>query len=289
MALERKRPQAMDYSAEGPASSSSARARSVANSRTPVYAPYRTESPPASAYFSHFDGDHHHDPLPTRPDTDAHFAYSTTLRRHTLEGPLGLPPAQPGQGISSLGELRTVVETEGARGVWDRTVGRIIAAFSDRDQYERLPTHREDTHTQKESASARFAHCSVQVRHVLRGTSPQSTDRAKDTLAYFSTSATTGLSASVIPALLATHGYNEFTVATPEPLLVKFAKTIYENPLILLLCGSAVVSAVMGNIDDAVSITVAVLIVLTGESASRIEANVLRETPSVLATVSHPT
>ena len=51
----------------------------------------------------------------------------------------------------------------------------------------------------------------------------------------------------------------------PEPLLIKFAKTIYENPLILLLRGSAGVSAVMGNIDDAVSITVAVLIVLTGE------------------------
>jgi hypothetical protein len=34
--------------------------------------------------------------------------------------------------------------------------------------------------------------------------------------------------------------------------------------LILLLCGSATISALMGNIDDAVSITVAVLIVLTG-------------------------
>ena len=65
--------------------------------------------------------------------------------------------------------------------------------------------------------------------------------------------------------LLQTHGYNEFSVDAPEPLLIKFAKTIYENPLILLLCGSAGVSAVMGNIDDAVSITVAVLIVLTGE------------------------
>ncbi len=65
--------------------------------------------------------------------------------------------------------------------------------------------------------------------------------------------------------LLQTHGYNEFSVDAPEPLLVKFAKTIYENPLILLLCGSAAVSTVMGNIDDAVSITVAVLIVLTGE------------------------
>lgn len=47
-------------------------------------------------------------------------------------------------------------------------------------------------------------------------------------------------------------------------MLLKFAKTIYESPLILLLCGSASVSAIMGNIDDAVSITVAVLIVLTG-------------------------
>lgn len=65
------------------------------------------------------------------------------------------------------------------------------------------------------------------------------------------------------------HGYNEFSVSTPEPLLLKFAKTIYESPLILLLCGSATVSAIMGNIDDAVSITIAVLIVLTGKSRGR--------------------
>ena len=86
----------------------------------------------------------------------------------------------------------------------------------------------------------------------------------QDTLARFGTSATDGLSSRRVQELIATHGYNEFTVSTPEPLLIKFAKTIYENPLILLLCGSALVSAVMGNIDDAVSITVAVLIVLTG-------------------------
>ena len=90
----------------------------------------------------------------------------------------------------------------------------------------------------------------------------------KDTLAHFVTSASEGLLSRRVPELLATHGYNEFTVSTPEPLLIKFAKTIYENPLILLLCGSAIVSAVMGNIDDAVSITVAVLIVLTGKCMS---------------------
>ena len=67
-----------------------------------------------------------------------------------------------------------------------------------------------------------------------------------------------------IPHLREKHGYNEFTVSTPEHVLVKFAKTIYESPLILLLCGSAAVSATMGNIDDAVSIAVAVFIVLTG-------------------------
>ena len=61
------------------------------------------------------------------------------------------------------------------------------------------------------------------------------------------------------------HGYNEFSVDAPEPVILKFAKTIYESPLILLLFGSAVISAVMGNIDDAVSITIAILIVLTGE------------------------
>ncbi len=49
----------------------------------------------------------------------------------------------------------------------------------------------------------------------------------------------------------------------PELILLKFAKTIYESPLILLLCASATISAIIGNIDDAVSITIAVLIVLT--------------------------
>ncbi|KAI0653331.1 calcium-transporting ATPase [Cubamyces menziesii] len=248
MALERKRSPPSDYPGQpvSAASTSSGRARYTANPRTTAYTNYRSESPPASAYFSHFSGDHHEEPQPTIPDPNAHFAYSTTLRRHTLEGPLGLPHSPHGVGIASLGELRNVVETEGAQGLWDRTCGRVIAAFTHRDQYEQLPTHAEERTVQKESASAKFAHCSVQ-----------------DTLAFFGTSATEGLSSRRVQELLATHGYNEFTVSTPEPLLVKFAKTIYENPLILLLCGSAVVSAVMGNIDDSVSITVAVLIVLT--------------------------
>ena len=85
----------------------------------------------------------------------------------------------------------------------------------------------------------------------------------QETLFNFRTTPTEGLSSSTIPSLRSQYGYNEFSVAPSEPLLIKFLKTIYETPLILLLCGSAVVSAIMGNIDDAVSIAVAVLIVLT--------------------------
>ena len=83
-------------------------------------------------------------------------------------------------------------------------------------------------------------------------------------MSYFRTSVERGLLRSDISNLLSRHGYNEFSVSSPEPVWLKFAKGIYESPLILLLCGSATISAIMGNIDDAISITVAVLIVLTG-------------------------
>jgi Ca2+-transporting ATPase len=86
----------------------------------------------------------------------------------------------------------------------------------------------------------------------------------QDTIDHFRTSGTNGLLHTDIEILREKHGYNEFSVAAPEPLFIQFAKTIYESPLILLLCGSATISALMGNIDDAVSITIAVLIVLTG-------------------------
>ena len=48
-----------------------------------------------------------------------------------------------------------------------------------------------------------------------------------------------------------------------EHLALKFAKQVYENPLILLLLGSALVSALLGSYDDAVCVVIAVTIVLT--------------------------
>lgn len=56
-------------------------------------------------------------------------------------------------------------------------------------------------------------------------------------------------------------------------MLRKFVETIYESPLNLLLLGSAAISAIMGNIDDAVSITIAILIVLTGGLSIRCYPN----------------
>ncbi|CAH2006061.1 unnamed protein product [Acanthoscelides obtectus] len=57
-------------------------------------------------------------------------------------------------------------------------------------------------------------------------------------------------------------GYNEFKVKNGDPPWKKYLEQ-FKNPLILLLLASAVVSACMSQIDDAVSITVAIVIVVT--------------------------
>lgn len=58
------------------------------------------------------------------------------------------------------------------------------------------------------------------------------------------------------------HGTNELDSDDEESLFWKFLETFYSDPMIMLLIGSAVISFVMGNIDDAVSITAAIVIVV---------------------------
>uniref|UniRef100_UPI00358E72F4 calcium-transporting ATPase type 2C member 1 isoform X1 n=1 Tax=Myxine glutinosa TaxID=7769 RepID=UPI00358E72F4 len=58
------------------------------------------------------------------------------------------------------------------------------------------------------------------------------------------------------------HGWNDFDINQEEPLWRKYLDQ-FKNPLIRLLLASAVISVVMQQIDDAVSITVALLIVVT--------------------------
>lgn len=51
------------------------------------------------------------------------------------------------------------------------------------------------------------------------------------------------------------HGLNQLQDDEPEPLYIKFLNQFRESPLILLLLASAAVSVLMGNVDDAISIT----------------------------------
>ncbi|XP_072168987.1 calcium-transporting ATPase type 2C member 1-like [Diadema setosum] len=58
------------------------------------------------------------------------------------------------------------------------------------------------------------------------------------------------------------HGPNEFEITKEEPLWQKYLGQ-FKDPLIMLLLVSAVVSVVMGQFDDAFSITMAIIIVVT--------------------------
>ncbi|KJA28829.1 hypothetical protein HYPSUDRAFT_33216 [Hypholoma sublateritium FD-334 SS-4] len=219
------------------AASSSSNYRIPQNSASVYGHGPRTPSPPASAYFPLLSADTTTRLRPT-PDAESHFAYSTTLRRHHSEG----------AALASPAVFAVAVNAE-ATSLWTRLVNTITGKST--NEYQTVENGRDtppmtQRTESKDTASAKFAHHTVEA-----------------TVNFFRTSASNGLLHSDINVLREHHGYNEFSVASPEPLLLKFAKTIYESPLILLLCASATVSALMKNIDDAVSITVAVLIVLT--------------------------
>lgn len=131
--------------------------------------------------------------------------------------------------------------------------GRRLIGKRDYDQLQQHNGEDEDSRErqkrQKETPSSIFAHKSVD-----------------ETIRSFQTHPTEGLSSSALPGLTARYGMNEFEVAPSEPLWLKLAKQVYEQPLILMLLGSSVVSGIFGSYDDAICVLLAVAIVLTGGS-----------------------
>lgn len=80
--------------------------------------------------------------------------------------------------------------------------------------------------------------------------------------ARLETSLTHGISPGTALSRLRDFGPNEIPHDPPEPLWLRFLKQ-FQEPLIILLLVSAFASILVGNMDDAVSITVAVTIVIT--------------------------
>jgi Ca2+-transporting ATPase len=83
-----------------------------------------------------------------------------------------------------------------------------------------------------------------------------------ETASRLQTSLTYGLTPAEALARLRDYGPNEIPHEEPEPLWLRFIMQ-FREPLILLLLASATASILLGNTDDAVSITVAVTIVVT--------------------------
>lgn len=76
------------------------------------------------------------------------------------------------------------------------------------------------------------------------------------------TSLSHGLTPGEALSRLRDHGPNEIPHDEPEPIWLRFLKQ-FQEPLIVLLLASAGASILVGNMDDAVSITVAVTIVVS--------------------------
>uniref|UniRef100_A0A8C5WIC7 Calcium-transporting ATPase n=1 Tax=Leptobrachium leishanense TaxID=445787 RepID=A0A8C5WIC7_9ANUR len=84
----------------------------------------------------------------------------------------------------------------------------------------------------------------------------------EDLIKYLHVDPNSGLSECAVLQRRIKHGWNEFHMDSGEPIWRKYLGQ-FTNPLILLLLGSALVSVITKEYEDAVSITVAILIVVT--------------------------
>ena len=127
-------------------------------------------------------------------------------------------------------------------------------------------TNRNVSSTLQPPEESRSKHHRTKSRVKLPGQQSITSAQAQLTLEEIahkhSTSLTYGLHPSDAGTRLHANGPNELPHEEPEPLWLKFIKQFQET-LILLLLASAGISAIMGNYEDAISIGVAVTIVVT--------------------------
>lgn len=85
---------------------------------------------------------------------------------------------------------------------------------------------------------------------------------AQEIITLLHTDPKLGLNENEIPIRQKFHGHNDFEIDDDEPIWKKYLGQ-FKEPMILLLLASALISLLMRQYDDAISITVAIIIVVT--------------------------
>lgn len=93
-------------------------------------------------------------------DASAHFAYSTTLRRHSVEAGHGLGH---GDTPSKLQNIGRIVGQEGA-GLLDRFISSVAGPSSEGRRADETDSPRHPEKLHEETPSSIYAHYSIEVR-----------------------------------------------------------------------------------------------------------------------------
>lgn len=122
------------------------------STRPQTYPPPRnTDSPPASAYFATTYGGDNTEPRAIFPDSDSHFAYSTTLRRHPQEVTNTTIPA-----FQNL-----------AQGNWQKAYDTIAQGpFSRQEPNGNAHANGHPQHASADTPSAKFSQSTIEVTFV---------------------------------------------------------------------------------------------------------------------------
>jgi P-type Ca2+ transporter type 2C len=156
-----QQPQAISTSSRPPRRIYARPAMASVNTTNP-YSPNRPPSPPATAYFSGFGNEDAPASMqrePTaQPDAQAHFAYSTTLRRHQVDSAgYAVTPMRPDFWADGFTNLVTK-----AQRAWDGFRGDGREGLLENGYGERDPT--KDAEPPKEGRSGQFSSWSIEVR-----------------------------------------------------------------------------------------------------------------------------